>query len=220
MTMKPFIAAMAFVALSAAVSHSGEVIVWYDSQGQAHTASSPDEIPPEHRPQASGITTTLGPAMAGLAISEGGRIGSDPLLYAGGTGLFQSFTFEVAGGQHNGYLFVGTKYNLVRAAACEAARKGKKPPASYTAKVNGLAGLPVAFYSAEFKPVLMLLMQDEKIVRGEEGFEKGADPGLAVPAYANTFPYDMLDFSRPAQLQLYNREGDMVELRVNLPGYK
>jgi len=214
-------ALVALMMLTACVpAHSQEIIIWYDSQGNAHKALSPQEIPPEHRAQASGVLTFLDAEMATMASAEGAKVGQDSVLFRDGLGLFQQVRFEMDMEQQTGYVFVGTKYNLLKAAAAQAAHKGGQQPAGYVAKVNASDGLPVAFYSWSFRPVLMLLLQDDRIIKGEEGFPKDIDPGMTVPAFVKTFPYEGIDFSKPVQLQLYSREGAMVQMDIDLPAYK
>jgi hypothetical protein len=203
-----------------APAHAQEMIIWYDSQGHAHSAESPQDIPSEYRPQASGVLTRLDPAMAQMAAEEGAKAAADPVIYRDGLGLFQQVKFEMDMEQQTGYVFVGTKYNLVKAAAAQAALKGGKQPTGYVANVNASDGLPVAFYSWGFKPVLMLLMQGGTIIKGDEGFPKDIDPGMTVPAFVKTFPYEAIDFSKPVQIQLYSREGAMVQMQIDLPAYK
>jgi len=183
-------------------------------------ASSPQDIPPEHRAQANGVLTTLDSEMAAMASSDGAKVGADSVLYRDGLGLFQQVRFEMDMEQQTGYVFIGTKYNLVKAAGAQAAHNGGMPPAGYVAKVNASDGLPVAFYSWSFRPVLMLLLQNDRIIKGDEGYPKEIDPGMTVPAFVKTFPYEGIDFSKPVQVQLYSREGAMVQLQIDLPAYK
>ncbi len=215
------LAAFAFVAaLGLSHAYAQEIIIWHDEQGKPHAAGSEEEIPPVHRPQAHGVMTTVEPEMAEMAVLEGSIIGADTNLYRDGLGLFQPFEFELDLEKTTGYVFVGTKFNLVKARAARAAKKSEELPGSYAAKVNALDRLPMAFYSWRFKPVLMLLMQEGKIIKGEEGFDKDTDPALEVPAYVKSFPYKAIDFSKPLTLQMYNREGSMVQLSIDLPAYR
>lgn len=215
------LAVFVFVAaLGLSLAHAQEIIIWHDEQGRPHAAGSEQEIPPVHRPQAHGVMTTIEPEMVQMAISEGKALAAAPLLYRDGLGLFQPFQFELDLEKTTGYVFVGTKYNLVRAEAAGSAKKGVEVSGSYGATVNALDTLPIAFYSWRLKPVLMLLLQDGKIIKGEEGFDKDTNPGLEVPAYVKSFPYEAIDFSKPVQLQLYSREGNMVQLSIDLPAYR
>jgi hypothetical protein len=211
---------LALAALLAALAQipafAGEIIIWYDEQGAAHSAGSAEEIPPRHRPQAQGVLTSLTPEIVARAAKEGAAAGADPLLYNEGLGLFQPFKYLLDMEEHTGYVFVGTKYNLIKARAASESARGGKVPAEFIRTVRDTDKLPVGFYSWNFTPVLLMLTQEGNFIKGDDGFEKGADPVLKVPASVKAFPYEALDFSRPVQVQVYNREGHVVEFRVDL----
>lgn len=203
-------------ALFQSPAFAGEIIIWYDDAGVVHQAASPEEIPPRHRPQARGILTTLNQPTIEEARRAGAAVGSDPLLYAGGLGLFQQFPCELDEEKFNGYVFVGTKFNLVKARAAVETARGGKVPAGYISNVLELESLPVAFHSGEFEAVLLMLTQDGNFIKGDDGFPKDKDPMLKVPAFVKTFPYEALDFSKPVSIQVYDREGRVVEFTLEL----
>lgn len=204
------------VALFQSQAFAGEIIIWYDDQGAAHSAGSAEEIPPRHRPQAQGVLTSLTPDIVARAGKEGAATGADPLLYNEGLGLLQPFRYPMDMEENTGYVFVGTKYNLIKARAAAEAARGGKVPAEFIRTVRDTDKLPVGFYSWNFTPVLLMITQEGNFIKGDDGFEKGADPELKVPAFVKVFPYEALDFSKPVQVQVYNREGNVVEFQVEL----
>lgn len=216
---RPFALVIAILLLASASAWAGEIIIWYDDQGVAHKAASPDDIPAKHRPQAQGIQTSVTPTVIAEAETAGARLAADPVVYREGLGLFHEFGFELDMENVTGYFFVGTKYNMLKAAGAAAGQPGKVPP-EFVRKVTDMDTLPVGFYSPMFTPVLMMMTQDGTFIRGEEGFPKDADPKLSVPAFVMTFPYEAIDFARPVQVQLYDRDGRVIQLVVDLPSLR
>jgi len=208
----------------AAPAFAEEFIIWYDDDGYPHASRSIDEIPKKFRPYVKkrerGILLDLSDLDKTEALKSGWELGLDSAAYGKGLGVFQSFNYELDMEQKTAYVFVGTKYALLKAAAASAASRGSIVPTEFINNVENLDSLPVSFYSWGFNAVLILFIQDGKYIKGEEGFPKDIDPKLRVPAYTMSFPYEAIDFTLPVDIQIFNREGKVIKLKLDLPQYR
>jgi len=208
----------------AAPAFAEQFIIWYDDEGYPHASRSIDEIPKKFRPYVKkrerGILLDLSDFDKTEALKTGWELGLDSARYGKGLGAFQPFSYTLDMENKNAYVMVGTKYALLKAAAASAASRGAIVPTDFINRVENLDSLPISFYSWGFKAVLVLLVQDGKYIKGEVGFPKDVDPKLRVPAYTMSFPYEAIDFTLPVDIQIFNREGKVIKLKLNLPQYK
>jgi len=208
----------------AAPAFAEELIIWYDDQGYPHASKSMDEIPKQYQPYVKkrerGILLELSDLDKTEALKSGWELGLDSAAYGKGLGVFQPFNYNLDMEQKNAYVMIGTKYALLKAASASAASRGATVPTDFINKVENLDSLPISFYSWGFNAVLILLIQDGKYIKGEEGFPKDVDPKLRVPAFTMSFPYDAIDFTLPVDIQIFNREGKVIKLKLDLPQYK
>lgn len=217
------IAAFLLLCLTGLSAYAGETILWFDQDGNAHTATDIKDVPEEFRPQhredsgGSGILTELGPGDIKQAAAEGRSL-SGSQEWKGGLGLFTRFTYERDEKKGEAYIFIGTKYNLVKARAALASRKSG-PGEAYIEKVKAMDKLPVAFYVRGFEPAVLLMKQGDAQVMGEDGFA-GADPGLGIARLVKSFPYASIDFTRPVEVDVYDLDGNVVMFDVDLAEYR
>jgi hypothetical protein len=211
-------------AFSAAPVYPEEIIIWHDAAGNAHTAKSIDEIPEMYRPQAVGnaagaILTSPTPVQVQAALAEGKALAANPGEYKAGLGLYGKFLYNLDDKEGEAYLFIGTKYGLIRARAALAAENKEEVKKAYLDKVLALDRLYIAYYARGFEPALMLLRQGETVIKGEDGFG-AADPGLSSSRMTKSFPYDAIDLSRPAEVEVYNMDGNSIGFELDLSTYK
>jgi len=210
--------------LLAAPAYAEEFIIWYDEDGYPHASKTMEEIPRKYRPyikrRERGILLDLSDLDKTEALKSGWELGLDKARYKRGLGIFQSFNFELDMEEKTAYVFVGTKYALIKAAASSAAHRSAIVPTEYIQKVEALDLLPISFYSWSYNAELILLVQDGKYIKGKEGYPEDVDPKLRVPAYTMSFPYEAIDFTLPVEIQIFNREGRVITLKLNLPQYK
>jgi len=223
--MKHIPAILVFLLLaSAAPAHPEEIIIWRDAAGDAHAAKSIEEIPEAFRPspvsaESGTVLTTLTPAQVDAALAEGKALASRPSEYKNGLGLYHRYTYTLNGKDAEAYLFVGTKYGLLKARAALTSEKGGKVPKAYIDKVLAQDRVYVAFYGRGFEPALLLLKQDDTVIKGEDGFGD-VDPGLASARMVKSFPYAAVYFTRPATVEVYNLDGNSIEFELDWGGYK
>lgn len=203
----------------------------------------PDVVPSASMPasptaapdQAATPPDMLPPAAFSEALAEGRSLAGVPALYRDGLGVYRPCRFEYvferpANSEERrygagpavkdsretvGYVFVGTKYNLIKARAASAARKKSQVPKAYVDKALAARALPVAFYVREFDPGLMLLVQDGLVIKGEEGWA-GLDPGVGFSKMTKSFPYDEIDFTKPLKVVVYDLDGNTYTFDVDL----
>jgi hypothetical protein len=220
MKFSTLLTTLLFLCLMAIPAYAGETFLWFDEEGNAHTTNDVKEVPEQYRPEhpaegARGVLTELAPGDVKQAVAEGRLLsGSDRLK--GGLGLFTRFTYELGEKKGEAYIFVGTKYNLVKAAA---ALSRKPPSEAYIGKVKSLDRLPVAFYVRGFEPGVLLMKQGDKQIIGEDGFS-GADPGLNIARLVKSFSYAYIDLNQPVEVSVYDLDGNVVLFDVDLAEYR
>jgi hypothetical protein len=221
MKISILIAAFLFSCLIGLPAFAGETFLWFDEDGNSHTADDIKDVPEQYRPErpaegAHGVLTELKPGDVKQAVAEGRLLSGGDSLKSG-LGLFTRFTYELGGEKGEAYIFVGTKYNLVKA---KAVLSGKNPPPeAYIEKVKSLDKLPIAFYVRGFEPGVLLMKQGGKQVIGEDGFS-GADPGLGIARLVKSFPYAHIDFNQPIEISVYDLDGNVVMFDVDLGEYR
>jgi hypothetical protein len=218
------ICAAVFVLMLSMPVSAEEFIIWYDDDGYPHASKSVEEIPKKFRPYVKkrelGIIFDLDDAVKTEALKSGWQMGQDASGFNRGLGVFQSFGYEQELEEKTAYVMVGTKYSLLKAAAASAASRKSIVTTDFITKTENLDVLSISFYSWGYNPAIILMVQEGRYIKGEHGFPKDYDPQFRVPAYTMSFPYEAVDFTLPAEIQIYNREGKMIHITLNLPEYK